>query len=456
MANINIFLVLTFGIYAGISKILFDNVYKTSNLVVDEEFHLPLGEKYCHFNFKHWDPKVTTLPGLYLVTSIILGPFGLCSIYWLRTISFIFSCMNFILLYMLFSSRVEGNWEKACSSLVLNLLPPLHFLSNIYYTDVVSLSSILLFIILNERRCHYYASIAGAISILCRQTNVIFVAIFGGEYVLRELYGFWSKKVKTNSDKPNHIMVKDIKLFITDLLTTPGRVLKKTTIDFWLNASCYIAVLIFFLVFCLLNGGIVVGDKNAHSVSINIPQIFYFSLFCLVFAWPYFLGEVFNFFKFARCNKLLIVGLIAIFGSIVHFNTIVHPYLLADNRHFIFYVWSRFYGKYWWFRYALIPIYIFSLYVIIKTLWNKNDFSFFFMFVVGVSALLISQSLLELRYFLVPYVIIRLKMKNLGKKRIHLCLEFFFYLVVNILTYNIFFKKTLYWSDIPYPQRIIW
>ncbi|ENN81130.1 putative Dol-P-Glc:Glc(2)Man(9)GlcNAc(2)-PP-Dol alpha-1,2-glucosyltransferase [Dendroctonus ponderosae] len=455
MKPLNIFFISVFAIYATLSKILFDKVYRTSNLIVDEEFHLPLGEEYCKFNFQVWDPKVTTLPGLYLISSILLGPLELCSTYWLRAVSLLFSCVNLILFYIIFSKITAGGWQKVFSALMMTLLPPLYFLAHIYYTDTVSLTTILLFIILHEKDYHYAASIVGFCSIICRQTNVVFVAIYGGKYILTELYGSWAQK-SAPLRRAGRFPVKNLKAFLSDMLTKPLKSVAATTIQFWLNAACYISVLISFLIFLLINGGIVVGDRSSHQMSINVPQLFYFSLFCLVFGWPHFVGEVFNFLSFVKRHKLLILlGALLAFIA-VHYNTVVHPYLLADNRHFMFYIWIRFYGKYWWFRYALIPIYMFSFYVIIKTLWDKKDVSFFILFTFGVSVLLISQSLLDLRYFFIPYIIIRFKMKNVDSAVFNVMLEFVTYVAMNLFTFNIFFTKTFYWSDSEYPQRIAW
>ncbi|KAL1492502.1 hypothetical protein ABEB36_010746 [Hypothenemus hampei] len=455
MTRSSIFLLVTFTSYAILSKILFDYIYSAANLIVDEEFHLPLGEQYCKFHFNTWDPKVTTLPGLYLVSSALLGPFGLCSIYWLRSISLLFSCINLLLFYVLFSRTVQNEWQKVSLAIMMNLLPPLYFMSHIYYTDIVSLTTVLIFIILNERGQHYFASLAGFFSIICRQTNVIFVAIYGGKYVLKGLYDSWVQKTDPFK-KAGDFPIKNVKPFLLDILGNPFKILQNTTIHFWLNSLCYLSLLVFFLVFLIVNGGIVVGDRNAHHISINIPQLFYFSLFCLIFGWPHFLGEVLNFVTFAKNHKVFILIFTFIAFVIVHFNTVVHPYLLADNRHLIFYVWSRFYGKYWWFRYAIIPVYVFSLYVLFKILWNPRDVSFFILFTVGVTLLLVSQSLLELRYFLLPYIIIRVKTKNVDTAVFNMVLEFVTYSVMNMITFNIFFTKTLYWTDMDYPQRIIW
>ena len=31
---------------------------------MDEVFHVPQAQSYCRHNFSHWDPMITTLPGL--------------------------------------------------------------------------------------------------------------------------------------------------------------------------------------------------------------------------------------------------------------------------------------------------------------------------------------------------------------------------------------------------------
>ena len=63
---------------------------------MDEVFHVPQAEKYCSGNFTHWDNKITTLPGLYLLSIGILRPLGsalfgspesLCSTFSLRSIN---------------------------------------------------------------------------------------------------------------------------------------------------------------------------------------------------------------------------------------------------------------------------------------------------------------------------------------------------------------------------------
>lgn len=55
--------------------------------------------------FFQWDPKITTLPGLYFISVGVLMPlsalFGtdLCSIYGLRAVNLVVSSVNFYLIY---------------------------------------------------------------------------------------------------------------------------------------------------------------------------------------------------------------------------------------------------------------------------------------------------------------------------------------------------------------------
>lgn len=136
---------------------------------------------------------------------------------------------------------------------------------------------------------------------------------------------------------------------------------------------------------------------------------------------------------------------------VVRYNTIVHPYLLADNRHYVFYIWNRFYGRSI-VRYLLIPVYIFGLYVICKSL-NGTIGSKIFFFISTVLTICL-QSLLEVRYFLIPFILLRLQTKNLNKK--WSILEFIIHLAVNYITFTIFFMREIKWADFVEPQRIIW
>ncbi|XP_069765610.1 dol-P-Glc:Glc(2)Man(9)GlcNAc(2)-PP-Dol alpha-1,2-glucosyltransferase isoform X4 [Narcine bancroftii] len=78
---------------------------------MDEIFHVPQAQKYCEGIFSEWDPMITTLPGLYLVSTGIIKPVSwllswtgtvVCSIGMLRFINLMFNTGNLYLLYLFF------------------------------------------------------------------------------------------------------------------------------------------------------------------------------------------------------------------------------------------------------------------------------------------------------------------------------------------------------------------
>ncbi|XP_018566714.1 putative Dol-P-Glc:Glc(2)Man(9)GlcNAc(2)-PP-Dol alpha-1,2-glucosyltransferase [Anoplophora glabripennis] len=448
-------LVLSIFIYFIISKIIFDNVYLTSNMVVDEEFHIPLGHSYCELDFSQWDPKVTTLPGLYVVSMVVLSPFHTCSSYALRFVSLLASVVNILLFYHLLSKHEESKWGNVLSALTLALLPPLYFFSHFYYTDVVALTMTLAMLVLSEKGYHYYASVFGFISVLCRQTNIIWVALVAGKYALTELYKIAMHRAITRETE-HTIPSENFYQFIMQLLRRPKSILLNTSLQFWLDLSAYATILITFVVFIILNGSVVVGDKSAHEVAVHIPQLFYYSLFCLIFSWPHFVGEVISFTFFARRHKLLILSSILLGIFLVYANTLVHPYLLADNRHYFFYVWNRFYGKYALFRYFMVPVYVFSWYVILKILYDKNDMSFLILYLLCIFLVLSTHKLVDVRYYFIPYIIFRLRIKNNTSTVFNVILEFVTFCVINAISFNLFYTKTIIWEDYEAPQRLIW
>lgn len=107
-------------VYVFISIPIFFLVYKSSNLVVDEEFHVRQGQHYCNGKFHvvslrrkkisivclinfsltlQWDNKITTFPGLYILSSIFLLPLNICSTFALRLISLFSSVINVLLIF---------------------------------------------------------------------------------------------------------------------------------------------------------------------------------------------------------------------------------------------------------------------------------------------------------------------------------------------------------------------
>lgn len=226
------------------------------------------------------------------------------------------------------------------------------------------------------------------------------------------------------------------------------------SVDVWLNLLSYVNALAAFGFFVIANKGIVVGDKAAHMPGLHLPQLFYYSMFSFFFTWPHFISRLKEFIILAIKRKVLIACLLIALAVVVHYNTMVHPYLLADNRHYTFYIWNRSYGRYWWVRYLMVFCYLFFLYCLCCAMCFKDDLSFVMIYVPCTILALSLHNMVEIRYFLVPYIILRLNMKEASYRQ--LLAEFVFHCVINYLTLNVFFTKNIYWVDYAHPQKLIW
>jgi alpha-1,2-glucosyltransferase len=57
---------------------------------MDEIFHVPQTQRFCALDFTHWDDKITTLPGLYLFSTLFSFAAG-CSVASLRFFNLLWS-----------------------------------------------------------------------------------------------------------------------------------------------------------------------------------------------------------------------------------------------------------------------------------------------------------------------------------------------------------------------------
>lgn len=465
---------LTIAAYFIASKFVFDKVYDTIRIVIDELFHIPQGIAFCKRNFTYWDPKITTLPGLY-VSTIFLGSYFKCNTYNLRFINLIASIVNLIL----FSSILKFTYNNSqplkiiVQALNLAILPPLYFFSHIYYTDTLSLTFLLIF----SRLCFtskfkIFILIFGLWSILMRQTNIVWVAmvfghrtldmlirtsrVFGNTY-LTKMY-LRSTIIDKDIDKTKlkrYYGLADVYVALKYHLSTCFvTFFKYLTIQDWLVLLTHGIILISFVTFVFLNGSIVLGDKMAHEATIHIPQMFYFLVFYGIFGLPFVIINFGTTLKLIFGNKLKIIILALLFLVVVHFNTVTHPYLLADNRHYTFYVWNRWYGKYSFAKYVSVPVYVFLLSNLYANLKDQNCISFLLPYSICVFVVLSLQKMIEVRYFLIPYIILRLRFAKPSMWVVYG--ELLWYIILNVVTFDLFFTKEILWQDFNYAQRLIW
>ncbi|KAM8908007.1 dol-P-Glc:Glc(2)Man(9)GlcNAc(2)-PP-Dol alpha-1,2-glucosyltransferase [Spinachia spinachia] len=457
-----------------ISCLLFSRVTREQREpYMDEIFHVPQAQKYCHGKFNEWDPMITTLPGLYLVSVGFIKPVVwladltgqvVCSTAMLRFINLLFNCGNLYVLYLLVcklhlrEKTKTTTSRRVLSALSLSTFPVLYFFNFLYYTDAGSTFFTLFTYLMTLYGCHKASAFLGVCSVLFRQTNIIWVAFCAGTLVAAKMDEVWRvEHAKKRDEKCPASQVplsfsgaKKVALFVLEFLTSPSHV-KAVLLVAW----PYALVGASFLAFVFLNDGIVVGDRTSHEACLNFPQLFYFLSFALFFSLPVslcyhhalrFLQALKKqpfFFLFVTCVCLLLVWKF----------TFVHKYLLADNRHFPFYVWNRLFQRHELVRFLLVPVYVFAGWNFLDA-FKSHSLFWSLAFLVCLLAATVPQKLLEFRYFIVPYLMYRLHMPLPSFPR--LVVEFLLYTVVNAATLYLFISKTFRWPDSAAPQRFMW
>ncbi|XP_008447877.2 dol-P-Glc:Glc(2)Man(9)GlcNAc(2)-PP-Dol alpha-1,2-glucosyltransferase isoform X1 [Cucumis melo] len=481
---------------------------------MDEIFHVPQAQKYCNGNFRSWDPMITTPPGLYYLslahvaslypgivfTRVAPSFSAACSIQILRSINGILAVLCSVLVYEIISHlRPNLDDKRAMIYAVILALYPLHwFFTFLYYTDVASLTAVLAMYLACLKKNYWLSALFGIFAVFIRQTNVIwmlFVACSGvidttltfhddniqmheNDVVVEEsssLIAKGSLTSKANLRKRKFSRTKDVgkqvpqftrfssinqKLGLLDeiraMILTMWRMRFKLLVSFF----PFVIVLIAFVAFVCWNGSIVLGAKEEHAVSLHFAQIMYFGLFSALLMAPMHcnLSQVIDLFHSFWKGRplsffLVFIALLAGFISVQYFS-IAHLYLLADNRHYPFYLWRKVINVHWSSKYLLIPAYICSWFSIIKILGESQRKIWVVAYFLATAAVLVPAPLIEFRYFTTPFYFLMLHSQMNG--RLNWSLVALLYIALNAFTMFMFLFRPFYWENETGKQRFIW
>jgi len=463
---------------------------------MDEIFHVPQAQQYCRGDFKSYDSKITTPPGLYLISYALLWlrdkffyqrDIPICDIVDLRGINHLIAILNFALVILIQLITSDKNRKHCCTtrmqiignswsldltlillnSIAIATLPPLFLFYSLYYTDIGSLFFTLLVYYLSLIDEHVLASICGLISVMFRQTNIVWIFFITGSMILRNLEEHYRGELSDRSSKGITKNDNSKQRFLAGRFSV-GQY-KQTLaaigapffqdIDFFLRLfkDClpYGLLGILFVVFVYINKGIVLGDKEAHQPKLHLAQILYFLGFCSVFgaSWIFNIRLLRRFLYFTIRNPLTTIVTSLAIIYLISFDRYAHPYLLADNRHITFYIWRRVLDRHnSYVPYMLTPLYLaasFSIWHQLRSQGWKRIFLFLFCSI----SVIVPNGLLELRYFIVPYTFLRLSAKV---TKIDVLLEIGNNILINIALHYLFLNKTFRWSDSQDLQRIMW
>ncbi|KAG4432984.1 hypothetical protein IFR05_011528 [Cadophora sp. M221] len=381
--------------------------------------------------------------------------------------------------------------DEIHTALNIALFPLLFFFSGLFYTDVLSTCVVLrVYRLFLERRGAYqntskgliWLYLTGIVALWMRQTNIFWVAVFmgglelvrtidtnqtpdpsseGTPHTFKDICVFYFKRYSRG--QIHDVLLKDAGVhdFILCTISIVVAAIFRPLLLFT-RIWPYIALLASFVGFVVWNGGVVLGDKANHVATIHLPQMLYIWPFIAFFSAPLIAPVGVTFLQ--RLLKLVSLPLfprlvwqyifvaaytglaLATTLVIIKFNTIIHPFTLADNRHYMFYVFRYTVLKHPLARYILAPVYLICGYLVYLTLGSQSSISshtlkyknhskdsddqvrgqgkittdpegpttsFVLILLVTTALSLITAPLVEPRYFIIPWVIWRLNVSSL-------------------------------------------
>lgn len=140
-----------------------------------------------------------------------------------------------------------------------------------------------------------------------------------------------------------------------------------------------------------------------------------------------------------------LVFLSSVLGAMIANGTVAHPYLLADNRHYTFYIWKNILGPSALFRVALAPLYAACMYEVGCRLSRCFGWLYSAGFWVCATATLLPAGLVEFRYFTVPVFLFAVHLQP--PKWYTTLLQIACFASVNAATLYMFTERSFLWPD---------
>ncbi|KAL2336625.1 hypothetical protein Fmac_011071 [Flemingia macrophylla] len=480
---------------------------------MDEIFHVPQAQQYCKGNFGSWDPMITTPPGLYYlslahVASLFPGFYCLedassfsdmCSAVFLRSVNGVLAVVFSVILYDIVTHlNPTINDRKAMLHAVVLSLYPLHwFFTFLYYTDVASVTAVLAMYLASLKKNYWFSALIGAFAVVIRQTNIIWVLFVACTEIINISATHGKKDMKTTE---SYVSIKHGWGYATGTSIEGVNLRRRKTVksgdtikqsssshasspsfssgfadEIWtilltlwhmkwellISFGPFLMVLVAFLLFVYWNGSVVLGAKEAHAVTPHFAQMLYFSLVSVLAQAPmhFTITQAVDLFHmlFKKSRPLLffqmflavVVGILS-----VHLFSVAHPYLLADNRHYPFYLWRKVIMAHWSIKYLLVPVYLCSWLSIIHMLGKFRSKIWVLTYFLATAAVLIPAPLIEFRYYTIPFYFLVLHCNNRDDHS--WILTGTLYTGVNIFTMMVFLFRPFHWDHEPGIQRFIW
>mmetsp|Transcript_27764 Transcript_27764/g.61263 ORF Transcript_27764/g.61263 Transcript_27764/m.61263 type:complete len:468 (-) Transcript_27764:61-1464(-) len=417
---------------------------------MDEEFHVRQTATYCRGDFFTWDPKITTFPGLYLIAAalaplmreaaVIAGALSTpsleddCVAVNLRVLNTALGIFIPPLLYdILRQLNPQASVQSlAINALVISSLPTCFFFHFLYYTDTAATLAILVVVALAQRGFYCMSALPATVAIGIRQTNAVWVAFVLMVNVMHCERG----------ETQHETLLDEVMRSASSMLGGWRRILR--------NFTPLALVVAAFGAFVITNKGVVVGDRENHKPALHFAQLLYFSAFtavngnarrCASFVMraPFAIARLVRELRLLTMFTLMTGVVLAI-----HNGTLCHPFLLADNRHYTFYLWKDLLRKPL-IRFGAAPGYMLCIGHLNSEL-SDRPLLWRWCFLACTAAVLVPSPLIEFRYFTVAHMILRLHSPLLRSPR-EWVPQLLMSALVNACTIGLFLRHQWLWPD---------
>jgi alpha-1,2-glucosyltransferase len=195
-------------------------------------------------------------------------------------------------------------WEKTLHIYFTPFIFPYFF---VLYTDIWSLFAIASSMLLALNRRFYWAGLAGGVAVLVRQDNIAWVGLI----YLYVCFEFVNEINKTNAI-----------CFARNALT---------------KGAIFNLIFLGFLAFVYINGGVAIGDADAHKISaFNFSNLHVFLICCWLLFLPFHISQIPTILPLLRKPAVIIsllVGFVIYVGTLKNthsYNRIMYDYFVHN------------------------------------------------------------------------------------------------------------------------------
>ncbi|MCF6300812.1 MAG: hypothetical protein L3J52_06805 [Proteobacteria bacterium] len=272
-----------------------------NRLIVDEFVHVSQINLILNGDFGH-HANITTFIYLHMLYAFLVDLLNLASNLDYRLINLVFISLLVYSIYIV--NKTENNEIDLVKALQLFFLPVAFPYYPLIYTDIVALMLILFSVHHLQKQQHIIAATIACLAVLVRQPSLLWLALMATMIFFGD------------SNYRNKFQLKNCYAAI-------------------LTSAPYSIAILGFVGYFFLNKGIALGDKQAHTIQLNLTNFYFMVLVSFMVFLPLFLSRLKASYNMVK-NHIWILLLVCIGLPIYIYSFEVnHPYNAASLNAFI-------------------------------------------------------------------------------------------------------------------------